>query len=372
MPQAAVEAAEGVESAAHSGPRLRRGPARAAGGNGAAAAKSAAKDDAGGDSNSGGRGSPSSRAPGRSAPASKRDANRTDTSGSDANRPDPNRADPNKADPNKADAPADAARPPGQRLRAGATRDIDQALDVLGWGGNRIHAGVHLARKNLRRVRATVALGAAALGPGAALVDRELRDLNRDLSRLRDAHALVETLERLLRSELAPDARALLGRARRAAATARAQAARQARADDPGLGRRRALLRVLRAALRALPWAELQPEHWRGAISATLERTARAGERARASGDGEHWHDWRRRARRLSQQQRALKSAGLGADAPKFDKHQIERLGEAQDLTLLLENCGKGSPFAKGERGAIKAFARDELSRARERIQAPE
>ncbi|QQP95077.1 CHAD domain-containing protein [Lysobacter enzymogenes] len=321
MPQAAVEAdAEGVESAAQPGARRAAGAARR----------------------------PRSR--GGSAPPSP-----------------PARAEPLPVVDES--EPEPAPRPPGQRLRAHATREIDQALDALGWGGNRLHAGVHLARKCLRRARATLALGGDALGPGRDWVDRAIRDLNRDLSSLRDAHALVETLDRLLRGTLAPEARPLLARARRAAAAARAQAAHAARADDPGLGRRRALLRVLRAALRALPWKQLQPEHWRGAVAAGLARVERAGERARASGGDEDWHEWRRRARRLSQQQRALKSAGLGADAPTFDKHQIERLGEAQDLTLLLEHCGKGSPFAKLERGAVKAFARAELERARERIQ---
>jgi len=319
MPQAAVEAdAEGIESAAHPGARRAAGAAR-----------------------------------------------RSRSRGGSAAPPSP----PARAEPPPVMAePEPAPRPSGQRLRAHATREIDQALDALGWGGNRLHAGVHLARKCLRRARATLALGGAGLGPGADWVDRALRDLNRDLSPLRDAHALVETLDRLLRGTLAPEARPLLARARRAAAAARAQAAHAARADDPGLGRRRALLRVLRAALRALAWKELQPPHWRDAVAATLARVERAGERARASGGDEDWHEWRRRARRLSQQQRALKSAGLDADAPKFDKHQIERLGEAQDLTLLLEHCGKGSPFAKVERGAVKAFARAELEQARERI----
>ncbi len=273
-----------------------------------------------------------------------------------------------------ADTPAEAvtepapARPPGRRLRAHAARELEQAIDALGWGGNRIHAGVHLARKNLRRARATLALGGAALGPGAILVDRGLRGLNRGLSDLRDAHALVETLDRLLGGRLDPPARSVLARARRAAATARAAAARRAREDDPGLARRRSLLRVLRAALRALPWAELQPEHWRQAVAASQARAARAGDKARASGRDEDWHDWRRRARRLSQQQRALVGARLAADAPRLDKRQIERLGAAQDLNLLLDHCGKRSPFAKPVRSALKAFAWGELARARSGI----
>lgn len=262
----------------------------------------------------------------------------------------------------------DAQRPPGLGLRAFASRELDQALDALGWRGNRIHAGVHLARKNLRRARATLALGGAALGPGAALIDRELRRLNLNLSSLRDAHALVETFDRLLRSHTDIETRPLLLRTRRRAAAARAEAARQARAEDPDLGARRSLLKVLRAGLRALPWAGLQPEHWREAVAASLIRVSQTGTRARSSGSDEDWHDWRRRARRLSQQQRALKVAKLGRDAPSFDKHQIERLGEAQDLNLLLDHCGKRSVFGKPDRAALKRFAEGELARQRERI----
>lgn len=268
-----------------------------------------------------------------------------------------------------AKAPDDpAAHPPGRRLRSFASAEIDMALDALGWRGNRIHAGVHLARKGLRRVRATLALGGGALGPGAVLVDRELRRLNRDLSALRDAHALVETLDRLLRLSLEAEVRTLLRRARRRAAQARARVAHQARADDPELGARRSLLRVLRAALRALPWDGLKPEDWRGAVTASLARVARGAERARRSGVDEDWHDWRRRARRLSQQQRALKAAKLGRDAPKFDKHTIERLGAAQDLNLLLDHCGRRSVFGKADRGALRRYAEGELARSRGEI----
>ncbi|MFQ6313057.1 hypothetical protein, partial [Lysobacter capsici] len=151
-------------------------------------------------------------------------------------------------------------------------------------------------------------------------------------------------------------------------ATARAQAAREARLDDPDLGARRSLLRVLRAGLRALPWART--------AARALARSGRGqpgpgrarAENARRSGDDEDWHGWRRRARRLSQQQRALKTAKLGRDAPKFDKHQIERLGEAQDLNLLLDHCGKRSLFGKQDRTALRRFAQAELARSRVRI----
>ena len=67
-----------------------------------------------------------------------------------------------------------------------------------------------------------------ALGPGAALVDRELRKANRGLSALRDVQALVETLDRLIAPQLPLDILQLLRRARRIAAARRVVAARAA------------------------------------------------------------------------------------------------------------------------------------------------
>ena len=36
-----------------------------------------------------------------------------------------------------------------------------------------------------------------------------------------------------------------------------------------------------------------------------------------------------------------------------------------QDLTLLLDHCGPGSPFAKADRVALRQFAKDDQSRQR-------
>ena len=86
----------------------------------------------------------------------------------------------------------------GDRLHAYAAAEMVHAIACLSWHGGRLHAGVHQARKSLRRLRATLALGMPTLGPGARLIDRELRRTNRRLSKLRDAQALVHTLDVLL------------------------------------------------------------------------------------------------------------------------------------------------------------------------------
>jgi len=149
-----------------------------------------------------------------------------------------------------------------------------------------VHAGVHQARKSLRRTRATLALGTAVLGPGAALIDREVRRVNRRLSKMRDAQALVETLDRLIAKGKPPEALPVLRRARRTAAIARVENARRELASDPAFAQKRALLVTLRAALPALPWDTLTETRVRDALAEGLVRIDVAGARARECATG--------------------------------------------------------------------------------------
>lgn len=260
----------------------------------------------------------------------------------------------------------------GTALRDYACTHLDIAIARLGWRGGRLHAGVHQARKALRRTRATLALGAGALGPGADRIDRQLRRINEGLSGLRDAQALVETLDRQLAVDHDDATVRLLHRARRVAATTRATAARDAQAREPGLAECRARLRELRAAMVALPWSGLLPAHLRDRFADSQARMRRARRRAIASGRDDDWHRWRRRARRVSQQRRALAAWTLDGElAPgenAIDKRTAELLGAAQDLSLLLEHCGRRSVFSPPDRRALRRFAKPELARLRRRI----
>lgn len=261
---------------------------------------------------------------------------------------------------------------PGDALRDYTVAELDSAIAGLGWRGGRIHAGVHRARKALRRVRATLALGGDALGPGAPLVDREVRKLNRGLSTLRDAQALVEMLQRLLAEQRPADVLRVLRRAHRAAMTHRAAAAHAAQAADPEQDARCDLLIALRGALESLPWQRLASSQLQIALASSVDRMLRAQARAVHSGDNGHWHRWRRRARRLSQQRRALKAAGIAPaiDVPKASKRIAEQLGAAQDLSLLREHCGRDSPFIKPDRMQLKSLAEVELAQRRQTITA--
>lgn len=260
----------------------------------------------------------------------------------------------------------------GDRLHAYAAAELAHAIACLGWHGGRLHAGVHQARKSLRRTRAALALGLPTLGPGARLIDRELRRTNRRLSKLRDAHALVHTLDVLLqKTEEAEDEQAALAlrRARRIAARIRARRARATLTDDPQLRDRRALLATLQAALPALPWREIHEADVRARFELSLLRVDEAGSRARATGRNEDWHRWRRRTRRFSQQHRALcDSAALPPEAEHRHKVLATLLGEAQDYALLREHCGKRSAFAEADRRVLRELSERGMRHLRERI----
>ena len=258
---------------------------------------------------------------------------------------------------------------PHIRLRDYATTELARAIACLGWRGGRLHAGVHQARKSIRRVRATLALGMPTLGPGANLIDRELRRTNRTTSKLRDAQALVAILDALLEKTQAGDASPMLRRARRAAALARVARARTALADDPRLQDKRALLATLLAALSALPWDRVTAADIHAALQRSLLRSDAAGGRARTSRRDADWHLWRRRARRLSQQQRALGDTTTARAEPnKRDKRLAVILGDVQDCALLREHLGKGLMFTQADRRALRVIAEHRTRQLRERI----
>lgn len=264
-------------------------------------------------------------------------------------------------------AAAPAGSPgPGPALREYVVAELAAAIQSLAARGSRMHAGIHLARKSMRRTRAVLALG-DVLGPGAKVIDRELRRLNRGLSTLRDAHALVETLDRLVAKRHDGDIRLRLARARRVAAHRRAGLARQ-----PVVARNvvetRALLVMLQAAVLGLPWEEIAAPMLQEALEATSRDVASARDRACSRDRDEDWHRWRRRVRRLSQQHRACLAAGIASAPSMFDKSLAEQLGVMQDLTLLLEHCGPGSPFSKPDAAGLRRFARTALARQRKRV----
>jgi len=244
---------------------------------------------------------------------------------------------------------------------------VERATRCLGWGGGRVHDGVHEARKALRRARAVLKLVAPRVGPATKAIDRELAAVGRELSSLRDAMARVETLDRLLTH--AGDDAPLLRRCLRAAARARADAARAALTADPCFASLRTRLHDAGTALHALPWSRLHIDDLHLALDHADARARTAREHACKHDQDAQWHRWRRRLRLLVHARETLRNGGLVLSPSAEDELRLAAaLGRAQDLAVLKRDCASDVVFAQADRKPLQRVVAQQLRRARRRI----
>lgn len=264
------------------------------------------------------------------------------------------------------DPPLAGTRRIGRRLLASAAAQLQAARSNLSTEGEAVHAGIHEARKCIRRARASLALGGRVFGPPAARLDDELARLCRGLSALRDAQALVEELQRLAAS--APAAlREILPLAEAAARQRRDDRLQHALTRDPGFRSRLARLLAAQARLARLDWQAIGDADVAEAVGRSKRRAGKARRRAERHMEDNHlWHVYRRRLRRLRQQDTLLAEFLPALRPATHDLHDHKALGEAQDDALLLRRCGKGSPFPPGQRALLRKIARERLQRARD------
>lgn len=261
---------------------------------------------------------------------------------------------------------ADHACPLGLRLMAFACAQLLQAEAHLAHDGEELHTGIHEARKCLRRVRATLALGKRAFDGRAKRLDDDLGRLCRGMSRLRDAQALIEALRRL-DSSAAEAVRHILPGAETAARHRRDRMLALALAKDPGFKARRRRMEDLRKRLVRLDWQAVDAKDIGKALARSERRAVKAGNRAeKHPGDDQAWHAYRRRLRRLRQQHNALSELGLVQWPINRDlDSRTESLGESQDDLLLLNHCRRHSPFPPKQRALLRATAKQRLLRMR-------
>jgi CHAD domain-containing protein len=260
-----------------------------------------------------------------------------------------------------AKTPTDETLAIGSRMMAYASEQLLQAQTHLARKGEARHSGLHEARKCIRRTRATLALGACAFDERAKRLDDDLGRLCRGLSPLRDAQALIEALRRLENSA-PPAASAILPRAEMAARKRRDEMLERAMKRDPQFKSRRKRLLALQARLLCLQWQAVSDKDVSNAVTRSKRRAEKARQRIKRHPDDDAWHAFRRRLRRLRQQDSLLEE--LQPDLRpgiKNLEHQARTLGESQDDVLLLSHCGSRSPFTPDQRKRLKDVARERL-----------
>ncbi len=252
---------------------------------------------------------------------------------------------------------------PGDSLKAYALEQIQHAIACLGWRGSRTHAGVHQARKSMRRARACLALGESALGAGAIMIDGEIAKICDSLSCLRDAKARVESLDRLLTSNAETETRHCLQAAKRIAMNARADAMRVEQTNDLDFLTRRERLYVVEAAFPVLPWKQISMSGLSRAMHHSMYASDEAAEIALSRGKAKDWHRLRRRRRRLAQQHTALVHCDILLPSIVVPDHKLgSLLGEAQDISLLREFFKNHSGLSIQNRMILKVFLKQEFN----------
>jgi hypothetical protein len=194
-------------------------------------------------------------------------------------------------------------------LHAYVLEQFDTAGRSLGRSRERLHSGIHEARKSIRRIRAALDLGREKLWPDSVVLFDELKNLCRGLSLVRDAHAVVETLDRLFKQTKDAEIRLALRAIRKKLVTRRALRLTRSLKQDPGFRRYRTRLRSLRDCTESLQWGVIDAAAIRCALARGERRALRAERRARVTRRGPLRHRWRRRLRRLRHQMMILESA---------------------------------------------------------------
>ncbi len=232
-------------------------------------------------------------------------------------------------------------------------------------------AGIHEARKRIRRLRSLLALARRALGKaGIDAIDGELRALAKGLSALRDGQVVQEVATQMARDADDSSEASSLDALLPLLAELQRRRVDEALGEDPGFMRRQALAHRLATRLQQLPWHRLRGDDLRLAFLRSMQRQAQAQAAALASGHLDDLHDWRRRSRRLQMQASALRNLRVRmrhathGDARVLRRVAtlVDQLGTLQDLALLRE------ALEALERAQLPAGQRTARHRAVERV----
>jgi len=271
----------------------------------------------------------------------------------------------------------DAFRP-GHRLqhevRRVAAKRLDDAIgyldSVLGAGGSDVDLEmvVHEVRKRCKASRGLARLVKPALGDDFGTFDRTVRDAADQLSTLRDAHAVLATLDALLATS--PHDAVLQAMCERQAATS-SDASRAGTSDsDDRIATARALLADARAMSQQwkIPRGFYTPE---AGILAAYRQGRSALRRVRSDPTDRRLHEWRKSVKYLWYQIQLVHDAAPSVLDPLVDRldHLAEALGDDHDLTVLVEvlDAHDDRDAPPGQVEHVRELARQRQEALRER-----
>ena len=248
--------------------------------------------------------------------------------------------------------PGEGTRKGVRRIAAGRADHAVEQLDAAGNGG--LAAGIHEARKDLKKLRSLLRLVREGLGEKTYRRENErYRDAGRQLSGARDAEVKIQTLsslqagfgDELPESDIA-GLRSALEQERPEGADEEHLDPLKRAAAQIAAGRKR----IRRWPLKSGGWDLLEPG---------LRRSYRRGReqmnRTRDEPTGAHVHEWRKRVKDLWYHLRIVQDACpdvLGETADRA--HELgDLLGDHHDLAVLAEDArARAEAFDEGTQRA--------------------
>jgi CHAD domain-containing protein len=190
-----------------------------------------------------------------------------------------------------------SGEPVDEALRRICLEQLDKAAKDLSGDEFDVHESVHQARKRFKRIRAALRLVRPALGDSYAAENAWFRDEARDLSKLRDASALIETIDRLAETFADQADAAFLDRVREALVERRERLAEQEADIEHQVAE---LAGALGGARERLAGWTLDAQGF-DAVGPGFQKTYARGRRAvstaYADPTPEHFHELRKRAK---------------------------------------------------------------------------
>ncbi len=236
-----------------------------------------------------------------------------------------------------------------------AREQMARAVKELSDEGMDRHEAVHQARRRFKKVRAVLRLVRFELGEAYAAENAFFRDAGRALSEVRDAEAMVETVDRLAERFADEGQEAMLSPVREALVERRQQIAD----EQVELGDRIAqVVKDLEAARRRAGRWPLSAGGF-DALSAGLKQTYKRGRRALAGAaedpTPENLHEWRKRVK--YHWYHACLLAGVWPPVMKGYRRAVHRLanllGQVHDLDVLRQTL-LGEPERFGRRTKLR------------------
>jgi len=224
-------------------------------------------------------------------------------------------------------------------LRRVARSQVRRAIADLTDPGDDLVEAVHDCRKRCKMLRGLVRLARPALGRRYSIANATFRDAARQLSSLRDAHALLDTFDALCeaRRENIPDRG--FGDIRSELAARSEEASAVARPDAPGVA---AALSLLRRGEREICRWDIDAEGFDalgGGLGLTYGRGRAALQHVVAAPTTEAFHEYRKRVKYTWYHLRLLDATAPRAIEPleKLVHDLGDTLGDEHDLAVLAD-----------------------------------